>query len=58
MHIHSGRFSIEFPAGLVDAGESLEQAAKRELAEETGYHGEIKVHIYNVASGYEANLQC
>lgn len=29
--------SIEFPAGLIDQGESPEQAALRELAEETGY---------------------
>lgn len=32
---------LEFPAGLVDAGESIEAAAQRELAEETGYVGEI-----------------
>merc|ERR1712093_51297 len=29
--------SVEFPAGLIDEGESPEQAALRELAEETGY---------------------
>jgi ADP-ribose pyrophosphatase len=28
---------IEFPAGLIDAGETPEQAATRELLEETGY---------------------
>lgn len=28
---------MEFPAGLIDAGEDPEQAALRELAEETGY---------------------
>ena len=27
------------PAGLVDGNESAEQAAERELLEETGYHG-------------------
>lgn len=32
---------IEVPAGLVDAGESPEQAAVRELKEETGYVGTI-----------------
>lgn len=32
---------LEFPAGLVDDGESVEVAAQRELAEETGYEGEI-----------------
>ena len=43
------RFSIEIPSGLVDAGETLEEAAKRELAEETGYqNGKIKVYRSNV----------
>lgn len=34
-------FVIEFPAGLVNAGETPEQAAARELFEETGYHGRV-----------------
>ncbi|MEY8461015.1 isochorismatase family protein [Eggerthellaceae bacterium 24-137] len=29
---------ISLPAGLIDAGESMEEAVARELAEETGYH--------------------
>jgi ADP-ribose pyrophosphatase len=32
---------IEFPAGLIDAGETPEQAAIRELKEETGYVAEV-----------------
>lgn len=31
------KISVEFPAGLIDGGETPEQAALRELAEETGY---------------------
>ena len=34
-------FSIEFPAGLVDPGESIQEAALRELEEETGYIGRV-----------------
>ena len=32
---------LEFPAGLLDPGERPEAAALRELAEETGYRGEV-----------------
>ena len=34
-------FTIELPAGLVDKGETPEQAALRELKEETGYLGKV-----------------
>ncbi|KAE9363324.1 hypothetical protein N431DRAFT_433437 [Stipitochalara longipes BDJ] len=32
---------VEFPAGLIDAGETPEEAAARELKEETGYVGRV-----------------
>ena len=37
------RISLELPSGLVEANESLEEAALRELEEETGYKGVVKV---------------
>lgn len=36
-----GKVCIEVPAGLVDANETAEECALRELYEETGYRGEI-----------------
>ena len=35
-------YILEFPAGLVDRGETHEQTAIRELSEETGYAGEVE----------------
>jgi len=35
-------YILEFPAGLVDIGENVQIAAKRELLEETGYSGKIE----------------
>ncbi|XP_067347057.1 ADP-sugar pyrophosphatase isoform X2 [Channa argus] len=36
-----GGCTLEFPAGLIDEGETAEAAALRELKEETGYKGEV-----------------
>jgi len=35
-------YILEFPAGLVDSGETRNQTAIRELSEETGYVGEVE----------------
>lgn len=35
------KYVIEFPAGLIDKGETPIKAANRELKEETGYSGDI-----------------
>ncbi|KAH8725599.1 ADP-ribose pyrophosphatase-like protein [Phaeosphaeriaceae sp. PMI808] len=34
-------FTVEWPAGLIDADEAAEEAAVRELYEETGYRGTV-----------------
>ncbi|NWF52036.1 MAG: NUDIX hydrolase [Nitrospirae bacterium] len=39
------RYVIEFPAGLNEKGDSLEDAAKRELIEETGYNAREIIYI-------------
>ena len=36
-----GATILEFPAGLIDAGESPQQTAIRELKKETGYSGQV-----------------
>lgn len=34
-------YCLEFPAGLIDSGESAEDCAVRELLEETGFKGQV-----------------
>ena len=47
----NGNYAIEFPAGLINPGEDLMQAAKRELIEETAYEGEnYSILVENVIS--------
>jgi ADP-ribose pyrophosphatase len=49
-----GRSFVEFPAGKIDAGESLLECAQRELREETGYVAAEWVHLggFHNAIGY------
>ncbi|MEM2025566.1 MAG: NUDIX hydrolase [Desulfurococcaceae archaeon] len=52
------KFIIEAPAGVVDRGESPEETARRELAEETGYlPSKLKnLGVYTPAPGYSSEL--
>src|SRR5918911_4362000 len=43
-----GAFTLELPSGRVDVGEKPEQAARRELFEETGYRAEGLEHLVSV----------
>ena len=45
-----GEIVTEFCAGMVDEGEAPEQAAHRELLEETGYQAERLTHLKTVFS--------
>ena len=49
-----GRVSLELPAGTLEAGESVEDCARRELVEEIGYWPEElrKLGAINVSPGY------
>ncbi len=46
-----GEVLYEFPAGLIDPGESPELAAERELLEETGYRAETLTYLGEAFSG-------
>ncbi len=49
-----GRSFIEFPAGKIDPGESLQACAERELQEETGYRARCWTYLggFHNAIGY------
>jgi len=49
-----GKLCIEFPSGLVDAGETPEEAALRELREETGFTA--KISSVSPETSYEPGL--
>ncbi|MCL5115811.1 MAG: NUDIX hydrolase [Firmicutes bacterium] len=53
-----GQFLYELPAGVVDPGEAPLAAAKRELAEETGYRARewAPVYHYFVSPGYSTEV--
>ena len=40
------RYCIEFPSGIVDPGESVKEAAFRELREETGYTADRIISVF------------
>ncbi|RUS14400.1 hypothetical protein BC937DRAFT_93879 [Endogone sp. FLAS-F59071] len=55
-----GKKCVEFPAGLIDDEETPEQAAVRELQEETGYHGLVSYAssvVYNDPGLTNANMK-
>ncbi|MDG1242074.1 MAG: NUDIX hydrolase [Opitutae bacterium] len=52
---------IELPAGLVEHGQTREEAALKELREETGYVGEIMSvgpHIFNTPGMTDEHVSC
>jgi ADP-ribose diphosphatase len=52
--VGSHRYELLFPKGRIDEGESIEQAANRELMEEIGFAANKLTHIHSmtIAPGY------
>ncbi len=51
------RTLAELPAGFIDQGESPLEAAARELAEETGYSGDLREVAKLPANGYSTEVR-
>jgi ADP-ribose pyrophosphatase len=53
----AGKTLLEIPAGKIERGETPEQAALRELAEEIGYSGQLgRLTRWYLAPGYDTEL--
>jgi len=52
------RYELTLPKGKIDPGESILDAANRELIEETGFRGEKLTHLHSLslASGYSTHF--
>lgn len=51
----SGRIEWCLPKGHIEPGETAEQAALREVAEETGIHGQILTHLTSIDYWFSGN---